>query len=153
MSFGMVTGIQNLEKKQNHVTWIETVYIKTEDIYADIAKDIETRFDNSNFVLDKPLPKVKNRKVIRLMKAELGRNIMKEFVALRAKTYSYLTDSNNGDKIAKGTKKCVIKETFKFEDYEHCLEATQLENKINELEKTTVNGDSLKENYKEFIKK
>ena len=101
----------------------------------------------------KPLPKVKNKKVIRLMKAELGRNIMKEFVALRAKMYSYLTDSNNEDKIAKGTKKCVIKETFKFEDYEHCLEATQLENKINELEKTAVNGDSLKENHKEFIKK
>ena len=30
---------------------------------------------------------------------------MKEFVALRTKTYSYLTDNKNNDKIAKGTKK------------------------------------------------
>ena len=54
------------------------VYIKN----ADIAKDIETRFDNSNFALDRPLPKGKSKKVIRLMKVELGKNTMKEFVAL-----------------------------------------------------------------------
>ena len=43
------------------------------------------------------------------MKDELGRQIMDEFVGLRAKTYSYLKDSNDEDKKAKGTKKCVIK--------------------------------------------
>ena len=34
---------------------------------------------------------------------------MKEFVRLRAKTYSYLKDNNDEDKKAKGTKKCVKK--------------------------------------------
>ena len=38
------------------------VYIKTDDIYKDIAKDVETRFDASNCVLDRPLPKGKNKK-------------------------------------------------------------------------------------------
>ena len=37
-------------------------------------------------------------KVIGLMKEELARQIMKEFVGLRAKTYSYLKDNNDGDK-------------------------------------------------------
>ena len=37
------------------------VYIKTEEIYADIAKDVEVRFDTSNFELDRPLPKGKKK--------------------------------------------------------------------------------------------
>ena len=37
-----------------------TVYIKTEDIYADIAKCIEVRFDTSNYELHWSLPKEKN---------------------------------------------------------------------------------------------
>ena len=52
-------------------------HIKTEDIYKDIAEDVETRFDASNFELDRPLPKGKNKKVIGLMKDELGGQIMK----------------------------------------------------------------------------
>ena len=35
------------------------VYIKTEDIYPDIEKDVETRFDTSNYELDRPLSKGK----------------------------------------------------------------------------------------------
>ena len=38
------------------------VYVKTNDIYKNIAKDVETRFDTSNFEIDIPLPKVKNDK-------------------------------------------------------------------------------------------
>ena len=45
----------------------------------------------------------------------------KEFVGLRAKRYSYLRENNNEDKKAKGTKKCVLKKTLKFQDYENCL--------------------------------
>ena len=37
-------------------------YIKTDDIYKDIAKDFETRFDTLNYELDKPLPKQKIKK-------------------------------------------------------------------------------------------
>ena len=39
---------------------------------------------------------------------------MKEFVGLRAKTYSYLKDNNNEDKKAKGTKKCVMKRKLRY---------------------------------------
>ena len=38
------------------------VYIKTDDIYKDIEKDVETRFDNSNYKLDRPLPEGKIKK-------------------------------------------------------------------------------------------
>ena len=39
-----------------------TVYIKTEDVYKDIAEDVETRFYTSNYELDRPLPKRRNKK-------------------------------------------------------------------------------------------
>ena len=55
------------------------------------------------------------------MKDELGEKIITEFVTLRPKTYSYLTDDDKGDKKAKGTKKCVIKKMIKFNDYKKCL--------------------------------
>ena len=42
------------------------------------------------------------------------------------------------DKKTKGTKKCVIKRKLIFEDFKNCLEATQIENKINHLEKNKV---------------
>ena len=40
------------------------VYIKTNDVYKDIAKYVETRFDTSNYELDRSLPKGKNKKLI-----------------------------------------------------------------------------------------
>ena len=51
------------------------------------------------------------------MRNDLGGNVMTEFVALRPKTYSYLMDEGNSDKKVKGTKQCVIKRRFKFNDY------------------------------------
>ena len=81
------------------------VYIKTDDIYKDIAKDVPTRFDTSNYELDRPFPKGKNKKVIASMKDELGGKIMTKFVGLRAKSYSYLIHDGSEDKKAKGTKK------------------------------------------------
>ena len=77
------------------------------------------------------------------MKDKLGGKIMTKFVGLRAKTYSYLIDDGREDKKAKGTKKCVIKKKLKFENYKNCLEATQLQNKINHLEKYKINVNSL----------
>ena len=69
------------------------------------------------------------------MNHELGGQIMKEFVGLRAKTYSYLKDNNDEDKKAKSTKKCIIKRKLKFQDYKNCLETAQIERKINYLRK------------------
>ena len=95
--------------------------IKTNDFYKDIANDVEKRFDTSNYECNKPLPTGKNKKVIGLMKDELGGKIITEFVTLRPKTYSYSTDDGKEDKKAKGTKKCVIKRMIKFDDYKNCL--------------------------------
>ena len=63
------------------------INIKTEDFYEDIANDVDERFDTSNYECDGPLPTGKHKKVIGLMKDELGGKIMTGFVALRAKTY------------------------------------------------------------------
>ena len=78
------------------------VYVKTDDIYKKISEDVETRLDTSNFEINVPLPTGRNKKVIGLMKDESGGQIMKEFVGLRAKTYSYLKDKNDKDKKTKG---------------------------------------------------
>ena len=90
--------------------------IKTNDFYKDISNDVENRFDTSNYEVNRPLPTGKNKKVIGLMKDELGGKIIMEFVILRPTTYSFLTDDGKEDKKAKGTKKCIIKKMIKFED-------------------------------------
>ena len=106
------------------------IHIKTNDFYKDIASDVENRFDTSNYKVNtaetsslerRPLPTGKNKKVIGLMKDELGGKIITEFVTLRPKTYSFLTDDGKEDKKAKGTKKCIIKKMIKFNDYKKCL--------------------------------
>ena len=95
--------------------------IKTNDLYKDIANDVDKIFDTSNYEVNRPLPTGKNKIVIGLMKGELGGKIITEFVTLRSKTYSYLTDDVKEDKKAKGTKTCVIKRMIKFNDYKNCL--------------------------------
>ena len=95
--------------------------IKTNGFYKDITSDVENRFDTSNYEVNRPLPTGKNKKVIGLMKFELGGKIITEFVTLRPKTYSFLTDDGKEDKKAKGTKKCVMKKMIKFNAYKKCL--------------------------------
>jgi len=71
-------------------------HVKTEDIYKDIAPDVDARFDTSNYpkVQDekdakyRPLEVGKNKKVLRKMKDELGGKIMIEFVAIGSKNYA-----------------------------------------------------------------
>ena len=80
---------------------------------------------------NRPLPIGKNKKVIGLMKDELGGKIMTEFVALRAKTYAYrridcLAVQHKhfvacDKKLCKATKKCVVSEGLTFDDYKTCL--------------------------------
>ena len=69
------------------------VYIEPESIYIDIAKDVDLRFDTSNYELERSY--------------ESGRKIMKKiaaFAALTAKTYIYLTYNNTVDKKRKTQK-------------------------------------------------
>ena len=101
-------------------------HIKTKDFYADISNDVEKRFDTSGYNKEnaKPLPIRKNKKVIGLMKDELGDVIMTEFVALRPKLYFYRKvdgSKTSEDKKCKGIKKCIVKKTLTFEDYKTCL--------------------------------
>ena len=97
--------------------------IKTGDFYEDIANDLEARFDTSGYSKTdfRLLPIGLNKKVIRLMKDELGGKIMTEFVALRPKLYSYKKLDGSEDKKCKGIKKCVVKKTLTFEDKKTCL--------------------------------
>ena len=90
------------------------LYIKIDDIYKDIAKDVETRSDTSNFELDRSLS---NKIIIGLIKDELSGKIMTEFVGLTAKSYSYLIDGSSEDKKEKDRKKCVIKRKTKLKNY------------------------------------
>ena len=70
MNFGMIMQNHNMVKRQNVIiycviivslhTWKQMVFIE----------DVETRFDTSNYELDRPLPKEKNKKVIWFMKHE-----------------------------------------------------------------------------------
>ena len=124
MNFGMIY----MKPKYNdnvRLCYMDTnsfiMNIKANDFYKDISDDVDNRFDTSNYEAERPLPIGKNKKVIGLMKNELGGEIITEFIALRPKTYFYLTDNDKIDKKAKGTKKCVIKKMIKFDDYKKCL--------------------------------
>ena len=99
------------------------INIFTDDFFEDINNDIERWFDTSNYDKNdkRPLKTGINKKVIGMFKDELGGKIMKEFCALRAKTYAYLMDDDSEKKKAKGTKKCIIKHRIKFEDYKDSL--------------------------------
>ena len=61
------------------------VYITTDYIYKDIAEDVETIFDTSDYELDRPLSKEKNKKVIGSIKDGLGGKISAKFGGLGAK--------------------------------------------------------------------
>ena len=63
MSFGMI--MQKLKYGEKvKLCYMDTdsfiVYIKTDDICKNFTEDDETRFDTSNYELDRPLSKVKN---------------------------------------------------------------------------------------------
>ena len=107
--------------------------IKTNDFYKDIANDVEKRFDTSNYECNRPFPIGKNKKVIGLMKDELGGKIITELVTLRPKTYSYLTNDGKEDKKAKGTKKVRNKKMIKFDDFDNPHAFIEYSNNMNDV--------------------
>ena len=71
------------------------LYTKTEDIYNDIAEDIETRFHTSNYELIDRCQNEKIKRVIGVIKYKLSGKIMTKFAGLRAKTYIFLKENLN----------------------------------------------------------
>ena len=100
-----------------------TINIFIEDFFEDINNDVERWFDTSNYDENdkRPLQIGVNKKVIGMLKDELGGKIMEKFFALRAKTYTYLMEDDSEMKKAKGVKRCVIKRRLMFENYKDSL--------------------------------
>ena len=98
--------------------------IETEDFYKDISEDVKNRFDTSDYPENHPsgIPTGKNKKVLGMMKDEAAGKIIKEFVGLRAKLYSYkMYEGVEEIKKCKGIKKQVVKSSISHEDYKTCL--------------------------------
>ena len=76
------------------------IYIITEDFFEDIVGDVKIWFDTSNYDENdkRPLPIGINKRVHGFFRDELGGKIIKEVVALRVKTYAYLTDDDSEKK-------------------------------------------------------
>ena len=81
-------------------------HIKTEDFYSVIASDVNVKFDRSGYNRNdaRPLPIGLNKKVIGLMKDELGGEVMSEFMALTPKLYAYRKLNSAEDARCKGIK-------------------------------------------------
>ena len=101
MNFGMIMLNQCTNTKQNYATWILIVFLLIFllniftlyfYLFKDINNDAERWFDTSNYDEndERPVPIGMNKKVVGMFKDELGGKIMKEFCALRDKTYTYL---------------------------------------------------------------
>ena len=97
--------------------------IETEDFYKDISGDVKDRFDTSDYPENHPsgIPTGINKKVLGMFKDEAMGKIIKEFVGLRAKLYSYKMDEGEESKKCKGVKKQVVEKSITHEDYKTCL--------------------------------
>ena len=99
--------------------------LKTDDFYADINDDIESRFDTSDYPKDHPsgIKTGTNKKVIGMFKDESAGKQIEEFVGLRSKLYSYkmFEGSKEEKKKCKGVKKSVVKNAITHGDYKECL--------------------------------
>ena len=97
--------------------------IETEDFYKDISKDVKDRFDTSDYPENHPsgIPTGINKKVFGMFKDEAAGKIIKEFVGLRAKLYSFIMEDGKENKRCKGVKKQVVESSITHEDYKTCL--------------------------------
>ena len=97
--------------------------IETEDFYKDISGDVKDRFDTSDYPENHPsgIPTGENKKVLGMMKDEVAGKIIKEFVGLRSKLYSFVMDDGGEIKKCKGIKKQVVESSIRHEHYKTCL--------------------------------
>ena len=97
--------------------------IETEDFFKDISGDVKNRFDTSDYPENHPsgIPTGINKKVLGMFKDEAAGKIIKEFVGLRAKLYSFKMEEGGESKKCKGVKKQVVESSISHEDYKTCL--------------------------------
>ena len=97
--------------------------IQTEDFYKDISGDVKDRFDTSDYPENHPsgIPTGINKKVLGMFKDEAAGKIIKEFIGLRAKLYSFIMEDEKENKRCKGVKKQVVENSITHEDYKTCL--------------------------------
>ena len=97
--------------------------IETEDFFKDISEDVKDRFNTSDYPENHPsgIPTGINKKVLGMFKDEAAGKIIKEFVGLRSKLYSYKMDEGEESKKCKGVKKQVVESSISHEDYKTCL--------------------------------
>ena len=97
--------------------------IETEDFYKDISEDVKDKFDTSDYPENHPsgIPTGINKKVLGMFKDEAAGKIIKEFVGLRAKLYSFIMEDGKENKRCKGVKKQVVESSITHEDYKICL--------------------------------
>ena len=97
--------------------------IQTEDFYLDIKKDINKKFDTSDYYENYPsgIKTGVNKKVIGKFKDEAAGKQITHFVGLRPKLYTFKVEEKGETRKAKGVKKNVIKKSLSFDDYKKCL--------------------------------
>ena len=124
--------------------------IETEDFYEDIKDDVKKLFDTSNYPENHPsgIKAGVNKKVVGMFKDEAGGKIIKEFVGLRAKLYSYKMFEGKEEKKCKGVRKNVVENDIKHDDYKRCLFEGE-----SQLRKMTVIRSRLHEVFTEEVNK
>ena len=97
--------------------------IQTEDFYKDISKDVESKFDTSDYPQYHPsgIPTGLNKKVIGMFKDEVAGKQITHFIGLRPKLYSFKIEEGKNVKKCKGIKKSVVSKGITFEHYFDCL--------------------------------
>ena len=95
------------------------IHVQTEDIYADMAQNLNDYDTSNNYSPGHPLFSDQNKKVIGKFKDELGGKVMTEFIGIRPKMYSFIGEESG--KKAKGVKKSVLQNSITHEDYKKCL--------------------------------
>ena len=106
----------------------------------DIANYVERKFHTSSYTLDRSLLKRKKQK---------SNWVNEKWIRWKNNDNVCYIQTKN----PKGAKICVIKRKLIFDGNKHYSEATQLKNKINQLKKNKLDGNSLQQNHKDFIKK
>ena len=103
------------------------IYVETNDFYENIACDVNEQFDTSGYSknTNRPIATGVNKKLLGMMKDELGDNEIIESVNVCAKLYSYTSQTPRGKiletKKAKGTKKCVKKQCLSQQDFKDAV--------------------------------